>query len=498
MSSLEKNESVVSPSFNLSSEDLPGARPPWARRVAATAGLTLLACGGCYSGIDVDEAEADAPAQGQLLHDVEVSRTEIHFVAGAESVELELVPNRSLLAPGVSVVRDGERLSLEEAGLDTPYQGHVKGDPDSWVRVSLGNDAEFEGLIFSEETLFEVRLDEDGLRRREVEFGDFLENPTESHHRCDNSAEERSHATYFDAPGASLAVGCSEIDIALVGDYTHVQALGGAVGSENERLARINEADGIFRADLNYGFVVEEIVTFSQPGGPSFNTASAGTGPLNQFGSWKQSNLPQRGLAHLFVARTTSGAVGVAYVGSTCSARFGSGVSNYLGTGRSSTIVVTHELGHNFGSNHDAGNSSFVMAPSVNPFATEFSPASEGQINSHVASVSCFEPCDPTGGGDGGGDEGGGDEGGGDGGEPPPTGCEQSCGEQSPSGCWCDSQCAQFGDCCDDYAAECLAPPEPAGDCEGSCGSQSAAGCWCDAQCAQFGDCCDDYTASCG
>ena len=46
--------------------------------------------------------------------------------------------------------------------------------------------------------------------------------------------------------------------------------------------------------------------------------------------------------------------------------------------------------------------------------------------------------------------------GGGGGGPPPdPNSCEGQCGGQAPGGCWCDSQCARFGDCCPDKVAVC-------------------------------------------
>lgn len=38
--------------------------------------------------------------------------------------------------------------------------------------------------------------------------------------------------------------------------------------------------------------------------------------------------------------------------------------------------------------------------------------------------------------------------------------CADNCGAQAPGGCWCDELCAQYGDCCDDYAVECLAEPD--------------------------------------
>ncbi len=33
--------------------------------------------------------------------------------------------------------------------------------------------------------------------------------------------------------------------------------------------------------------------------------------------------------------------------------------------------------------------------------------------------------------------------------------CLNICGEQSPSGCWCDPGCAIYGDCCSDYERSC-------------------------------------------
>jgi hypothetical protein len=40
-------------------------------------------------------------------------------------------------------------------------------------------------------------------------------------------------------------------------------------------------------------------------------------------------------------------------------------------------------------------------------------------------------------------------------------------------------------------------PPPPADTCEASCGGQAASGCWCDDQCASFGDCCSDLAEVC-
>jgi hypothetical protein len=52
---------------------------------------------------------------------------------------------------------------------------------------------------------------------------------------------------------------------------------------------------------------------------------------------------------------------------------------------------------------------------------------------------------------------------------PPPStpSCVDACGGPGPGGaCWCDDLCEGFGDCCDDYADACVAPPpESCDDC---------------------------------
>ncbi len=88
--------------------------------------------------------------------------------------------------------------------------------------------------------------------------------------------------------------------------------------------------------------------------------------------------------------------------------------------------------------------------------------------------------------------------------DPDPATCEGFCGAQSPEGCWCDEQCAELGNCCDDVCTTCgFCDTETGGgeidpeSCEGVCGSQAAGGCWCDAGCVTAGDCCADACAEC-
>jgi hypothetical protein len=158
-------------------------------------------------------------------------------------------------------------------------------------------------------------------------------------------------------------------------------------------MARMNEIDALYKADINMGFHVKEVMSFPDSSTPEFNPASSTT-PLDELFSWKGKNLPERGLVHLFVARTTSGVVGLAYVGTTCQGNYATGISNYLGNNSMSMIVAAHEIGHNFGSDHDTGNQGFIMHPSVVPDATQFSPASKSMIAASAGTAKCFVACD--------------------------------------------------------------------------------------------------------
>ena len=80
--------------------------------------------------------------------------------------------------------------------------------------------------------------------------------------------------------------------------------------------------------------------------------------------------------------------------------------------------------------------------------------------------------------------------------------CSGHCGAQATQGCWCDAQCGSYGDCCQDdaggrgaarsYVDAVCAPPPSTNICQGHCGGQAAQGCWCDSQCNTYGDCCQN------
>ncbi len=83
---------------------------------------------------------------------------------------------------------------------------------------------------------------------------------------------------------------------------------------------------------------------------------------------------------------------------------------------------------------------------------------------------------------------------------PPVETCAGNCGSSSPGGCWCDSTCYFFDDCCDDVCDHCQQLHfchDSDGSCAGACGGQGSASCFCDEDCVQFDDCCADVCLHC-
>lgn len=91
-------------------------------------------------------------------------------------------------------------------------------------------------------------------------------------------------------------------------------------------------------------------------------------------------------LKHLFTGKDIDGSViGIAYIGVVCAVpTLSYGITqSYLDVANPG--IFAHELGHNFGANHDSSDRSGMMYPSIMiPPAERFSDFSLGEINNHL------------------------------------------------------------------------------------------------------------------
>ncbi|XP_050716763.1 uncharacterized protein LOC126998777 isoform X2 [Eriocheir sinensis] len=181
----------------------------------------------------------------------------------------------------------------------------------------------------------------------------------------------------------------------------------------NYALTIINAVQGIYHQDELQGYVVDlsvvklDVLTSNTRDSPNPSGGDIGA-YLNDFCAWQMRNNPSgdSNPQHWDHALMLSGldlhssgnpsVIGLAWVGGMCSPK----TSCTMNEGRdfSSVYVVAHEMGHNFGMNHDGqgsaagcSSSNYIMSPSVGPGKTTWSTCSTQVIHNFLRGSSCLE-----------------------------------------------------------------------------------------------------------
>lgn len=156
----------------------------------------------------------------------------------------------------------------------------------------------------------------------------------------------------------------------------------------------INTAEAVYNRQLGLRFriVKQHVYSDNSP----FTSSNAGdlltTFTRNPENSTNLSNDPNSfneavDLKHLFTGKDIDGSIiGIAYIGVVCAVpSLSYGVTqDYMEAANAG--IFAHELGHNFGANHDTSTRDGLMYPSISvPPANKFSEASLGEINSHLS-----------------------------------------------------------------------------------------------------------------
>ncbi|MCB0583311.1 MAG: PKD domain-containing protein, partial [Phaeodactylibacter sp.] len=200
------------------------------------------------------------------------------------------------------------------------------------------------------------------------------------------------------APEAGRVIlACYQVDIALAADFMMVQRFGSVTGVENFMLGVLNNVqtnfDNEFVHELFFS-VATIFVSACSNCDPWTSSRSAGL-LLDDFAIWGNSGGfgTNFDVASLWTDRDFFGdAIGVAWVGSVCTSNRYNILQNFSTNSALLRVLQAHELGHNFGTGHDAPGSSFIMAPSVN-FTNTWSAQSRANINSFVNSLISFPGC---------------------------------------------------------------------------------------------------------
>jgi hypothetical protein len=187
-----------------------------------------------------------------------------------------------------------------------------------------------------------------------------------------------------------------QIEISLIADSAFQAAE--STDPTAAMLSRLNIVEGIFSEQV--GLLILATDVRLMPAGADPFTSTKGSSLLEQLGAYRK-NTPEvaaRGLAHLMTGKDLDGTTaGIAYVRTVCDVERGVSVSSRSFGTTISALIMAHELGHNFGAEHDgeAGTAcagtggGFIMAPSVSGYST-FSQCSLDSMQPVIASASCI------------------------------------------------------------------------------------------------------------
>jgi hypothetical protein len=156
----------------------------------------------------------------------------------------------------------------------------------------------------------------------------------------------------------------------------------------------INTAEALYNRQLGLRFriVKQHVYTNGSPYSTSEPGALLGLFTRNPDNAVNLSNDPNSfhqevDLKHLFTGKDLDGSViGIAYIGVVCAVpSLSYGITqSYMEVANAG--IFAHELGHNFGANHDTSLREGLMYPSISiPPSDRFSDFSLGEVNQHIS-----------------------------------------------------------------------------------------------------------------
>lgn len=352
-----------------------------------------------------------------------------------DGIDYSIELNKSSLAERIVVNTDSDS-ELDTSDVEL-YQGTVANVPGSWVAASY-HDGDWQGLASIYDKLYELKgaglsgtalsiVDDNStisMEATEMDLsGEFdISNMCAMPHAYNEVTQSALASVLPNANavnsniigqnGVAFAVGgiTQAVNVVLALDQFHTAQYADSV----QRAMRIlNNVDAIYRNSLGIAINNTAIQSFDNNNPLFAGETNAETilnqAVLNQAAVFGNS---QRTLGALITARDIqvplvgNGVAGIAPLNATCVTQNGLNIAVSVNEDRGSegvaSVILAHEMGHNFGANHDGSGanvlcpvSTHIMSPVVANGLSAFSTCSMTEINTHIANGNCYkEPID--------------------------------------------------------------------------------------------------------
>ncbi len=329
-------------------------------------------------------------------------QTALSFDALGRRFELQLEANDRLL-------KGLPREAVDDAVR--PYRGKLANNPDSWVRVVM-YDGMPRGLVWDGATMYAIEAPGDSALDIKApivyRLDDLYIAPGTM--SCETKSMSGKAANVYTQMKSDLARGISqapgavsEITMGAIGDSLFTNLRGGTTAAAAAITARFNNIDGYFSEQVGVQINVQNITTFDDTNDPFTSTLDTST-LLDEVSEYRLQTPAQNslGLTHLYTGRDfDTQTVGIAWLGAICIDYFGAGVSEGRAGLTADSLIAAHEIGHNFGADHDGDPARscpnepeiYIMAPSVTG-NDDFSACSIDVMQATIAAPtsSCVTP----------------------------------------------------------------------------------------------------------
>jgi metallopeptidase family M12-like protein/uncharacterized protein DUF11 len=303
------------------------------------------------------------------------------------------------------------------------YSGAIDGIAGSWVRLATKGEV-LHGMMWDGTQLYaieptaEVRdalaqpLPTDAPQTIVFRLADVTIDPGAA--ACGSASSPTKGSDAFTALTGELknsavamqAIGATRrLDVSALSDANFRARYGSDQEARDAILTRLNNVDGIFSSQLAIEIHVAA-VSVPDAAGDQLSDATAPNTLLRELALLRKRTpeLSSQGLTHLFTSRDLDGTtIGIAYLDSLCDSQNSVGLTESRNVWLDS-LVAAHEMGHNFGADHDgdaAGScpntpsSGFLMAPVVSG-TDDFSPCSLTRMRQRTQRASCITNLPPA------------------------------------------------------------------------------------------------------